>query len=344
MMTGSEHSLKLWDLRSSTSVALATLQENEGVLSLDWCPQDEFLLLSCGKDNETKLWDLYSLSAVAVIPNAEVGQDMDHNLNGNNNTSNNDLYGGGLGTSQQKRYDVQWSPLQRGIVSTCSFDRKVQIHSVTGIASKAGRPPKWMVPPTGVSCGFGGTVVSINNSKEPINNDSKERRVEINTVVQHPELVEASQQFEHSFNPQDCISYCRTMADRSNDEYEANVWNFMQIMFEQNAREELLGYLGFNPEEIHTAAMEFQNEEKEEVAGTPPMSLEAESAVKNALLVGNFEAAVECCFRSNNLADALLLASCGGAELWAKTQAEYFAREAKKRPFLSLVYASRISL
>ena len=335
-MTASEHSLKLWDLRSSTSVALATLQENEGVLSLDWCPHDETLLLSCGKDNETKLWDLYSLSAVAVIPNTEVGHGddghssniIDNNMNGN--TSNNDLYGGGLGTSQQKRYDVQWSPLQRGVVSTCSFDRKVQIHSVTGIASKTGRPPKWMAAPSSVSCGFGGTVVSVH---------SKERRVEINTVVQHPELVEASQLFEHSFNPQDCISYCRTMADRSNDEYEANVWNFMQIMFEQNAREELLGYLGFDPEVIHATAMNFESEQKEEVAGTPPMSPDAESAVKNALLVGNFEAAVECCFRSNNFADALLLASCGGAELWAKTQAEYFAREAKKRPFLSLVSA-----
>jgi protein transport protein SEC31 len=114
----------------------------------------------------------------------------------------------------------------------------------------------------------------------------------------------------------------------------------MQIMFETNAREELLSYLGFDPEKIHQAAMEFTEEGSSgDGESTPAMSREAENAVKDALLVGNFEAAVECCFRSGNLADALVLASCGGAELWAKTQAEYFAREAKKRPFLSLVSA-----
>ena len=39
------------------------------------------------------------------------------------------------------------------------------------------------------------------------------------------------------------------------------------------------------------------------------------------------------------MAEALLLASCGGAELWASTQAKYFEREARKRPFLHLLSA-----
>ncbi|CAM9628396.1 unnamed protein product, partial [Phaeothamnion confervicola] len=71
---------------------------------------------------------------------------------------------------------------------------------------------------------------------------------------------------------------------------------------------------------------------------TPP-EMEAETLIKKALLVGNFEAAVQCCLRTGNMADALLLASCGGAELWAKTKAAYFDRETKRRPFLSIVSA-----
>jgi protein transport protein SEC31 len=39
------------------------------------------------------------------------------------------------------------------------------------------------------------------------------------------------------------------------------------------------------------------------------------------------------------LADALILASCGGAELWSKTQERYFEMETQKRPFLSIVSA-----
>ena len=61
--------------------------------------------------------------------------------------------------------------------------------------------------------------------------------------------------------------------------------------------------------------------------------------MKQALLVGNFEAAVECCIQSGNLADALLLSSCGGAELWAKTQSKYFELESQKRSFLPIVSA-----
>ena len=39
--------IKLWDLRSSTSMPLATLQGHEGgILSVSWCPHDEHLLLS----------------------------------------------------------------------------------------------------------------------------------------------------------------------------------------------------------------------------------------------------------------------------------------------------------
>jgi protein transport protein SEC31 len=69
------------------------------------------------------------------------------------------------------------------------------------------------------------------------------------------------------------------------------------------------------------------------------MSPGTQNVVKQALMVGNFEAAVECCFNTGNLADALVLASCGGADLWAKTQDRYFQSEAPKRPFLSVVGA-----
>jgi len=69
------------------------------------------------------------------------------------------------------------------------------------------------------------------------------------------------------------------------------------------------------------------------------MSKKAEAAVKHSLLVGNLEGAVECCFRTGIMADALILASCSDADLWAKTQAELFERKEKKRPFLSIVIA-----
>ena len=73
---------------------------------------------------------------------------------------------------------------------------------------------------------------------------------------------------------------------------------------------------------------------------TPPAPIEMDESVKRALVVGNFPAAVEGCFQRGQLADALLLASCGGAELWEQTRDRYFKREAAKRPeFLNIVTA-----
>ena len=62
--------IKLWDLRSSASLPLATLSgHTEGILSISWCPNDPTLLLSCGKDNKTMMWDLMHLQCVYELPN-----------------------------------------------------------------------------------------------------------------------------------------------------------------------------------------------------------------------------------------------------------------------------------
>jgi len=61
-----------------------------------------------------------------------------------------------------------------------------------------------------------------------------------------------------------------------------------------------------------------------------------EELIKKALLVGNFEAAVDCCLRYNRLADAVLLATCGGQDLWTRTQEAYFQRQ-RNRPFMRTV-------
>jgi protein transport protein SEC31 len=116
---------------------------------------------------------------------------------------------------------------------------------------------------------------------------------------------------------------------------------------ETNARQQLLDTLGFDPDGIAKAAADYSEEPT--TNGVEPLSLEdknvttmsksTEEMVKKALLVGNFEAAVECCFRTGNLADALILASCGGAELWAKAQQRYFESQSAKLPFLSTVSA-----
>lgn len=47
---------------------------------------------------------------------------------------------------------------------------------------------------------------------------------------------------------------------------------------------------------------------KKGMSNSQPLSKAAEAVIKRSLLVGNFEAAVQCCMSTGNMADALLLA------------------------------------
>jgi len=246
---------------------------------------------------------------------------------------------GGLASSQQRRYEVHWSPIKRGVASTCSLDRKVQAHSILGLSSKAGRPPKWMRRASSVSCGFGGSIVSCG---------AKDKVVRMRTYVEQPDLVKLSDDFETTIASSPVSDYCQVMASRAMTPGEAQLWAFMQVIFETDARQQLLDTLGYDPDAISQATLSHGDEpvmngvsslSLEDKHASTGMSKSTEEMVKKALLVGNFEAAVECCFKTGNLADALVLASCGGEELWHKTQQRYFDEQSGKRPFLTTVNA-----
>lgn len=52
---------------------------------------------------------------------------------------------------------------------------------------------------------------------------------------------------------------------------------------------------------------------------------EKEDDIQRALMVRNYEAAVEACFAANRSADALLVAQVGGAELYSKASKRWSA-------------------
>ena len=112
--------------------------------------------------------------------------------------------------------------MKRGVCSTSSLDRKVQAHSILSLASKSGRPPKWLRPSSSVSCGFGGSVVSCG---------STDHYVRIRTVVEQPELEAASKAFESTMESTSVIDYCNGRASNAKDAEEAQLWSFMQVIF-----------------------------------------------------------------------------------------------------------------
>lgn len=170
----------------------------------------------CGKDNRTILWDLFTLKPLAEIPNDVQEQQQEA-------AASQEMFASsGLASSQQRRYDVQWSPIKRGVASTCSLDRKVQAHSILSLSSKSGRPPKWMRPSSSVSCGFGGSVVSCG---------ATDKIVRMRTLVEQPELEKASKSFEATIESTSVTDFCRSRAAEAQDPGERQLWSFMQVIF-----------------------------------------------------------------------------------------------------------------
>uniref|UniRef100_H2ZG03 Protein transport protein Sec31A n=1 Tax=Ciona savignyi TaxID=51511 RepID=H2ZG03_CIOSA len=68
------------------------------------------------------------------------------------------------------------------------------------------------------------------------------------------------------------------------------------------------------------------------------LSTYIDSMISQALLIGDYEAAVDLCLHSNRMADAIVVAMAGGPELMEKTQKRYFeANESKISRLLSAV-------
>ncbi|XP_068255197.1 protein transport protein Sec31B isoform X2 [Nyctibius grandis] len=68
-----------------------------------------------------------------------------------------------------------------------------------------------------------------------------------------------------------------------------------------------------------------------------PVTEDTDGLISQALLLGNFEGAVELCMRAERFADAIILAIAGGENLLKETQKRYFAKHKTK---LSLLLSS----
>lgn len=253
--------LKLWDLRSSTSLPLATLTgHTEGVLSVSWCPWDTSLVMSCGKDNRTILWDLYSFQPVYELPHKEAAQSHG-NMYGHHNDNSGSIFGSFASSASHRRYHFSWSPTLPAVASASSFDRKVQFFSLTGARTKNGRAPKWLRRPVGASFGFGGKLVTIENVQTAAATNNKKTpqfgRLKIHQVAENPELTTSSDNFHDHFSSGRYKEYCEIKSARD-DIPSQQVWSLMNVIcYGKNPREELLTYLGFDSATITNAAHQY---------------------------------------------------------------------------------------
>ncbi|KAJ1728453.1 protein transport protein S31, partial [Coemansia sp. Benny D160-2] len=428
--------IMLWDLRNVNAPSQSFAGHHRGILSLSWCRKDPGLLLSSGKDNRTICWNPQSGEIIGELPPA-----------------NNWVY------------DVQWNQVNPNLLSGASFDGRISLYSLSrestadqqlpGIAASAPtddpfapqstsafapslslkRPPKWLARPCGAAFGFGGKLVHFGKHSQAASDGTAKTHhapalVSITDFVSEPDMAQQAQQLEELLEGDQAADLCSKRVDQSKGTDQERSWQVLQILFESDARDKLIRFLGFDKPELKARIEELLKDSKSRAANaqteeakpeeaenstesaddtgkadddvdnpfansasadpeaedlfarsieaSPKDQTEAETAatiessaaaadiqtlriafsssfsiydkdkdvgsedaeglVTRAVLLGDIEGAVELCIEQELFADALILATCGSAELATRAQQAYFAKRAQQAPYIRLLH------
>ncbi|KAJ3318995.1 protein transport protein S31 [Boothiomyces sp. JEL0866] len=358
----------MWDLRNASAPEKTLSGHSKGVLSMDWCPKDSELLLSCGKDNRTIVWD-----TLRGIP---IG-DLVHSANWS--------------------FDTKWCPRNPDLCVVASYDGRVSVHSVQGasnhpeedifsppppvhqeidptdpfaqigmVPSNSNQrvqqpvftlphPPKWLRKSIGAVWGFGGKLAIFDSAHGS--------KVSIKSIPMNDEFVFRTSQLEYilqSANPEITSQYCDYMKDSEfvKSEKDKDVWKFMKTLFASNSADLIRDFLGFDAsfekQDRLSALLQKLNlkrsgdDEKEELpppkkdafalfSGKQNEEADIDSIITKSIIVGDFDLAVDVCVATNRMADAFMLSYYGGPELIQKVQLEYFKKNSNIRPYARLL-------
>ena len=276
-------SLQIWDLRNSISPAREFVGHSKGVLAMAWSQADPGLLLTCGKDNRTLCWDTAAGEVLAELP-----------------------------ASSNWNFDVQWSSTTPGVLSTSSFDGRVGLYNLQragGIDAGPGtvdqygvqqpgpkapmkKAPAWMRRPCGATFGFGGQLVGFGvrpkgGAEEPAAAEKPSGTaltlMKVSTAVE----AEVSAELEGAVSTggSDALkTFCETKkseATATAAKEDEETWGFLGILFEEDARRELLKHLDFGEALVAKELAESEAEAEGQV-GRGSRAAAADAAVATA--------------------------------------------------------------
>ncbi|POS88327.1 hypothetical protein EPUL_000733, partial [Erysiphe pulchra] len=375
----------LWDLRNSNAPECTLQGHNQGILSISWCQQDSNLLLSCGKDNKTILW------------NPQLGEFL-----------------GEFPEATNWTFQTRFHPHNPALSATASFDGKISIQTLFNTNSLKSHPeaqdsvdgedfftkvqtqpqgasfslkkaPKWLEPPSGVSFGFGGKLISF--GLMPTNTaQHRSSKIQITRYSIESEIETKIQSFEKAQRSGNFKDICQNHIVQATSEDEKADWGIMETLIAEDPRKKVIEYLEFSEikstvdievdsndskvidvvegdENKPTNKNRLSNLFADGVDGTDgenflfnlsatkvaktdnPFQIysdsdsEAEKQITQALILGQFEKAMNICLKQNRIADALIIANCGGKSLLEKAQSTYLSKKAEGPNYLRLLSA-----
>ncbi|KAM6177147.1 protein transport protein Sec31A isoform 10-T13 [Erethizon dorsatum] len=345
--------IQMWDLRFATSPLRVLENHARGILAIAWSMADPELLLSCGKDAKILCSNPNTGEVLYELPtNTQWCFDIQwcprnpavlSAASFDGRISVYSVMGGSTDGLRQKQVDKLSSSFGNlDPFGTGQPLPPLQIPQQAGqhaIVLPLKKPPKWIRRPVGASFSFGGKLVTFEGVKvqspQGAEQQQQHHHVFISQVVTEKEFLSRSDQLQQVLQSQGFVSYCQKKIDASQTEFEKNVWSFLKVNFEDDSRGKYLELLGYRKEDLGKKRIKEEKQESEflpSAGGTFNISVsgDIDGLITQALLMGNFESAVDLCLHDNRMADAIILAIAGGQELLARTQKKYFAKSQSK--------------
>jgi protein transport protein SEC31 len=361
----------LWDLRNSNAPE-RTLQGHEaGVLSLSWCQQDPDLLISCGKDNRTLVWNPQTGERYGEFPEVTNWTFMTRFNPYNPNLSATASFDGKITiqTLQNTNPSASQATTQSSLDGEDFFTKaQTQPQSASFSLAKA---PAWLQRPVGVSFGYGGKLVIL----KPTPGKARSSQIQISHFSVDSDIGSAVEKFEEALKGGNTASICEAHLNEAKTEEEKAEWQVLQTLSSSDGRTKIVEYLGFGKDEAAEDETAAATEEKDtaqtngaighkrqlswgdgedddflaDLAATKgaktdnPFHLLSEGntaledQITKALLVGNFTKAADICLKENRMADAFIIANCGGKDLVDKVQSAYLASKKGSPSYLRLL-------
>uniref|UniRef100_A0A7N8WKQ2 Protein transport protein Sec31A n=1 Tax=Mastacembelus armatus TaxID=205130 RepID=A0A7N8WKQ2_9TELE len=352
--------IQMWDLRFATSPLKVLENHTRGILSISWSQADSELLLSSAKDNRILCWNPNTGEVIYELPTTNQwcfdvqwcprNPALLSTASFDGRITVYSVMGGSLKAQQQSTADKISSSFDAmDPFGTGQVLPPLQIPQPTAqdtIVPPLKKPPKWIRRPVGASFAFGGKLITFDNPKLPPVQSPQpiSRQVFVSQVTTETEFLQRSRELQAALHSGSFSNYCQAKIQNAKSDAEQDIWKFLLVNFEDEARIKFLRLLGFSKDELEKKVFyhwiskclgkNFQPnghgvDAKDLAEKMQQLSTEVntDGLISQALLVGNFEGAVDLCLNDGRYAEAILLSISGGEELLKKTQQKYLSKQ-----------------
>ncbi|TKS89736.1 Protein transport protein [Collichthys lucidus] len=258
--------IQMWDLRFATSPLKVLENHTRGILSISWSQADSELLLSSAKDNRILCWNPNTGEVIYELPTTNQWcfdvQWCPRNpalLSAASFDGKITVYsvmGGSLKSQQQSTADKISSSFDTmDPFGTGQVLPPLQVPQPTvqdTIVPPLKKPPKWVRRPVGASFAFGGKLITFENPKLPPVQSPQPvpRQVFVSQVTTETEFLQRSRELQAALQSGSFNNYCQAKIQNAKSDAEQDIWKFLLVNFEDEARIKFLRLLGFSKDEL----------------------------------------------------------------------------------------------